>query len=289
MIAPIRFGMPENACDCHVHVLQPGRFPYAATRTYTPPGASAAELLALEDALGVRRVIVVQPSVYGVDNSCLLDALRQLGARARGVAVIDANTPDSTLDALGAAGVRGVRLNLEAEGVHDPAVSARRLVGAADRVRARGWHVQVATKLPVIAAMADTVTGLGVPVVFDHFAGARARDGSGQPGFDTLLRMLRSGTVYLKLSAAHRLSERTDCADMAGIARPLIDAAPDRMLWASDWPHTAPQRPGHTLAEMDPFFDIDDGQALGLLEDWAPSPETRRMILAGNPARLYGF
>ena len=280
---------PEGACDCHVHIFRPDSFPYAAARTYTPPAATVDDLRDQQAALGLSRAVIVQPSVYGTDNRCLADALRQLGGRARGVAVINAETRDETLDDLAACGVRGVRLNLENEGLLDPEAAWDRLRETGARVRPRGWHVQVLTSLAVVAALADRIEALGVPLVLDHFGGARAAAGPEQPGFACLLRLLERGHVHVKLSAAYRISERPDWADLSPLARALIAAAPDRVLWASDWPHPGPRQPGERDPDIDPFHLVDDAQLLALLSDHAPDPTTRRAILVDNPARLYGF
>ncbi len=151
----VAFAVPEGACDCHVHVFgAAAEFPFAARRGYTPPPASAAELLALQQALHLSRVVIVQPSVYGSDNSCTLDGMRRLGPRARGVAVIDAATSQAALDEMQRAGIRGVRVNLETAGETDPDAARRNLAAAVERVAPLGWHVQVYTRLSVIAELA---------------------------------------------------------------------------------------------------------------------------------------
>ena len=171
--------------------------------------ASVDELSALLRALHLSRVVIVQPSVYGTDNSCTLDGMRRLGAaRARGVAVIGDATSDAELDAMHRAGIRGVRVNLETAGESDPDLARRLLADAVARVAGRGWHVQVYTRLPVIAALSEEVARLPVPVVFDHFGGAQAAGGVGQPGFAALLDLVRAGHAYVKVSAAYRSSQR---------------------------------------------------------------------------------
>src|SRR5665213_403597 len=168
------FRVPPGACDCHVHVFgAAAEFPFVAGRGYTPPPASADDLLELQNALSLSRVVIVQPSVYGADNSCTLDGMRRLGPeRARGVAVIDDNTTAAALQDMHAAGIRGVRVNLETSGVADPALSRRNLAAAVKRVAPLGWHVQVYTRLSVVEAVHDDVINSGVPIVFDHFGGA---------------------------------------------------------------------------------------------------------------------
>jgi predicted TIM-barrel fold metal-dependent hydrolase len=287
----VSFAPPRGACDCHVHVFGDAvAFPFATRRGYTPPPAGADELLALQRALRLWRVVIVQPSVYGSNNSCTLDGMRQLGKRARGVAVIDAATSNAALDEMHRAGIRGVRVNLATAGESDPAQARRDLAAAVARVRPLGWHVQVYTELSVIAALQEELSQLGVPVVFDHFGGATAAGGVEQPGFAALLALVRAGHAYVKLSAAYRSSDKAPAYDdMAPLARALLAANPDRVLWGSDWPHPHAASPGAAPDDIAPFYDIDDGLALNQLRLWAPSAATRRKILTDNPARLYDF
>jgi predicted TIM-barrel fold metal-dependent hydrolase/predicted NBD/HSP70 family sugar kinase len=287
----VSFAVPAGACDCHVHVFgRAAQFPFAARRGYTPPSADSDELLALQRVLHLSRVVIVQPSVYGSDNSCTLDGMRRLGERARGVAVIDAATSNAALDQLHRAGIRGVRVNLATAGESDPAQARRNLAEAVARVAPRGWHVQVYTELSVIAALREEVPRLGVPIVFDHFGGATAAAGVGQPGFDALLALVAAGHAYVKVSAAYRSSDKAPAYDdVAPLAQALIAANPDRIVWGTDWPHPHAARPGAALDEVAPFHDIDDGLALNQLPQWAPSAAMRRKILIENPARLYDF
>ena len=148
---PVNFQMPGGACDSHLHIFgDPARYPMSPARSYTPEPASIEQSRALHRALHVDRVVLVQPSIYGTDNMCLLDALRQLGARARGVAVIDDQTPDTAIDAMDRVGVRGIRINLGTVGVTDPAIAQQRFAGAVRRVKDRRWHIQMYTQLSVI-------------------------------------------------------------------------------------------------------------------------------------------
>ncbi len=287
----VTFAVPAGACDCHVHVFgRAAQFPFAAQRGYTPPPASAAELLALQEALHLSRVVIVQPSVYGSDNSCTLDGMRRLGERARGVAVIDKATSNATLDEMHRAGIRGVRVNLATAGESDPSQARRNLAAAVARVAPLGWHVQVYTQLSVIAALHDEVPRLGVPIVFDHFGGAQATGGIEQPGFAALLALVSAGHAYVKVSAAYRSSDKAPAYDdVAPLARALIAANPERILWGTDWPHPHAAPPGAALGAIAPSYDIDDGLALNQLRVWAPTAAMRRKILVENPARLYDF
>jgi predicted TIM-barrel fold metal-dependent hydrolase len=287
----VNFAVPAGACDCHVHVFGAApEFPFVASRGYTPPPAGPDELFRLQNALHLSRVVIVQPSVYGADNSCTLDGMRQLGPeRARGVAVIDAKTSDAELREMHAAGIRGVRVNLETSGQTDPAQSRRNLAAAVKRIAPLGWHVQVYTRLSVIEALYDDVMRLDVPIVFDHFGGAQAEGGVAQPGFDKLLALVASGRAYVKVSGHYRSSTRPPAFDdVAPLARALIAANADRIVWGTDWPHPHHAEPGKEN-EITPSFDIDDGLALNQVGRWAPTAATRRKLLVDNPARLYEF
>lgn len=287
----LAFEVPSGACDCHVHVFGPvDRFPYSAGRLFTPGPASVEELISLHGGLGLERVVIVQPSSYGAENGCTLDALRRLGGRARGVAVIDAETSDASLRDMHAAGVRGVRLNLETFGRHDPVAARELLIATAARIAPLGWHVQVFTNLGVILALREDIMSLRVPLVVDHFGRADAALGVSQPGLTALLSLVAAGNVYVKVSAPYRISAMPDYADAAAIARALIEANPDRMLWGSDWPHPGgrpgvPRRP----EVIEPFRPEDDGAALNRLRSWVSDAAQLRKILVENPARLYGF
>ena len=289
---PVTFDVPEGACDCHVHVFATAaQFPFDERRGYTPPPASTDELEVLLRALHLSRVVIVQPSVYGSDNSCTLDGMRRLGpARARGVAVIGEATSDDALDAMHQDGIRGIRVNLETAGESDPEAARRMLIDAVARVAGRGWHVQVYTRLAVIAALREEIAHSTVPIVFDHFGGAQGAGAIGQPGFMALLDLVQAGHAYVKVSAAYRSSNQAPSyADVAPLARALIDANPDRIVWGSDWPHPHAAAPGAERDAVTPFYDIDDGLALNQLVDWAPDAAIRHKILVDNPARLYDF
>jgi predicted TIM-barrel fold metal-dependent hydrolase len=287
---PVRFKVPAGACDCHTHVFgDPARFPFAAGRTYTPEPASVAEMRKLHRALHTNRVVIVQPSVYGTDNSCTVDAIRQLAPNARGIAVIDEQTSDAALDEMHQAGIRGIRINLATVGQNDPEIGRRRLKAAIERVRTRGWHIQMYTQLAVIAALHADISASPVPIVFDHFGGAQASGGVAQPGLEVLLDLVRSGRAYVKVSAPYRGSTNApDFADMAPLATAFIAANVRRILWGTDWPHpdTTPGRPS---TEISPLRQIDDGRVFNQFAQWARDAQTRKAILVDNPAALYGF
>ena len=289
---PVTFDVPPGACDCHTHVFgDPARFPFAPTRRYTPEPATVEELRALHRTLGVSRVVVVQPSVYGTDNACTLDAIRQLGPGARGVAVIDEATPTATLAEMQRAGVRGIRLNLETSGETDPAVARRRFQRAVEQIQGLDWHIQLYTRPAVVEGLRELIMEAPVRVVFDHFAGAQAASGTGQPGVAALLALVRAGKAYVKLSAPYLVSSQSpDYPDVAPLAKALVAANPERMLWATNWPHpNSSPGAGRTATDVTPLFQIDDGRILNLLARWIPDAGVRRAVLVTNPATLYGF
>jgi predicted TIM-barrel fold metal-dependent hydrolase len=287
----VAFSVPPGACDCHTHVFgDPATFPFWPGRTYTPEPASVAQLQALHKSLGLDRVVIVHPSVYGTDNRCTLDALARLGARARGIAVIDDATSDAQLDAMHSAGIRGVRVNLETFGQVDPLAGQQRFRRAVQRLARRPWHVQLYARSSVVEALETDVMACPIPVVFDHFGGAQAAAGVDQAGFRSLVRMVGAGKAYVKVSAAYRISSREDFTDVIPLARALIAANPQRILWGSDWPHpSGAPRPGRTATDIAPSLAVDDVGLFNQLAVWAPDAALRNTILVENPARLFGF
>ena len=285
--------IPVGACDCHTHVfLDAKRFPFAPQRKYTPPEATDGQLFGLLEQLQVERVVIVQPSVYGTDNAATLRGIAVLGQeRARGVAVIDERTTGAELDRLATAGVRGVRVNLELSGEADPKRSADILRRTSEQLAGRGWHIQIYSHLSLIAALADAIAMLPVPVVLDHFAGVHASKGLHQSGLRTVLDLAATGRIYVKLSAAYRCStEAPRYADLQPIAEAFIAANPERMVWGSDWPHPDPGfGTGRRPTDLSPALPVDDLRVLSLLREWAGDAATHQKILVDNPARLYDF
>src|SRR6516165_8823755 len=289
---PVNFDVPGGACDCHTHIhADPEKFPFFAGRVYTPEPASPQEMSELHRSLHIERVVIVTPSVYGTDNSATLFGIKARGPTARGVAVIDDKTPESDLDAMQKEGFRGIRLNLATGGINDPNVAKQRFQAAVDRMKARGWHVQLYTSLPLISAIKDLVMTAPVPAVFDHFGGAQAALGVEQPGFSDLVKLVKSGKAYVKISGAYRASKLApDYPDVVPFAKALIAANPDRIVWGTDWPHPdAVTPPGRKVTDVTPLLRIDDGKLLNRLPVWAPDEAIRTKILVENPARLYGF
>ena len=285
----VAFDVPAGACDCHTHVFgDPRRFPFTPNRTYTPESASVEEMRALHQALHTTRVVIVQPSVYGTDNGCTLDGIKQLAPNARGIAVLDGQTPDAKLDDMEHAGIRGIRINLATAGQTDPELGRRRFEDAVARIGKRKWHVQMYTQLSVIEAMQKEIAASPVPVVFDHFGGAQAAAGPSQRGFDVLLELVRSGRAYVKASAPYRGSTAApEFADMGPLAKALIAANVRRILWGTDWPHPD-TTPGRAPTEISPLRPIDDGRVFNQFGSWTTAAE-RKTILVDNPRELYGF
>jgi predicted TIM-barrel fold metal-dependent hydrolase len=288
-ITKIDFDVPAGACDCHIHIFgDPQRFPFSPARVYTPETASVDELRSLHAALRIERTVVVQPSVYGTDNRCTMDAIRRLGNRARGVAVIDENTSDTELDEMGRAGVRGIRLNLSTAGITDPAGAQKRFQAALERVRNRNWHIQFNTEPRIVEALRNSLQAAPVTLVFDHFGGANAGQGLQQPGFGALMNLVKAGKAYVKISASG--DNATQPSDFTPLAKALVAANPQRILWGTNWPHPdSTQVAGRKNTDIAPLKQTDDGRILNLLPVWVPDTATRQLILVENPARLYGF
>jgi predicted TIM-barrel fold metal-dependent hydrolase len=288
----VDFPVPAGACDCHVHVFgDMKRFPLSPERSYTPPPARVDELRGQLRRLHMDRVVIVSPSVYGTNNDCALDAIGQLGPRARGIANVAPDASDAELERLRRGGIRGLRLNFESQGVADPKVAVERFRQASARAAELGWHVQVNTRVSIVEALEDQFLTSPAPVVFDHFAQAEAARGVDQPGFAALVRLLRSGRAYVKISGAYRISTwAPGYPDVASLAQGLIAANRERVLWGSDWPHPdGARRAGRSPTDLAPPLPVDDESVLNLLAVWAPDPAIRHTILVENPARLYGF
>ncbi|GLH75544.1 2-pyrone-4,6-dicarboxylate hydrolase [Bradyrhizobium sp. SSBR45G] len=275
---PPKLNAPANACDGHHHIYD-ARFPVSPHwRGGRPDGATAADYRLLQKRLGVTRHVIVQPSTYGVDNRCLLDALDQFGAEARGIVVIDENTDDTELKRMDQRGVRGVRVNFltpQAWGV----TTAERLEQTAKRIAPLGWHVQVLMSGDQIAQHEAVLAGLPVPVVFDHLGRIPQPVGLAHPGAQAMLRLADTGRGWIKLSEPYADTKigPPDYPDTSAVARACVQAAPDRVIWGSDWPHpTEKEKP-------------DDAVLFDLLSSWAPDAAIREKILVGNPAQLFGF
>lgn len=280
---------PTGACDCHVHILDPVRFPFQAKRQYTPGPATVGQMEAMHAALGVGRVVVVQNSVYGADNRCLVDALRQIGPGSRGVATIGPDTTTQDIEALDRAGVRGARINLAVSNTNDPTAASRAL--AVEQRIPPSWHVHINAELPALAAVAVQLGQMRAPPVLDHFAHARAEMGPNQPGLADILALLHAKKVVVKLSGPYQISKAAAYQDVQAMARLFVEAAPDQVIWGSDWPHTGgTNRPAdQSLDVIEAFRQEDDRFNFDLLGQWIPDPAKRQLVLVDTPTRLYGF
>jgi len=287
---PVAFEVPRGACDAHVHVIgDPAKFPMSPERDYTPPAATADELSEVLQFLKIDRVVIVTPDVYGTDNTATLAAIKRLGKdRARGVAWVAETTSAELLDSMREGGIAGIRLALYQGGAFKVAAAAKRLEAKFGLAEKRGWNLQVATPPDVIAALAAQIASSPVPVVLDTFGWVEG--GVEQPGFNTVLSLVTSGRAYIKLSEPYRLSKQgPDYPDLVPVAKALVAANPDRVLWGSGWPYVAGAVPGRQKNDLTPDLPIDAGHLLNLFAAWVPDAATRRKILVDNPARLYGF
>lgn len=281
-----------RACDAHVHVFDPARFAYAPQRRFTPAPARVDALAAHLSRLGLGRVVLVQASVYGTDNRCLVDALEHLGDRARGVAVVDEHTGTAELDRLHQAGVRAARVNLAVDRLADPA-SAWARIEAANRLVPGDWHIQLHAGLVTLTALAPSCDRLPRVFSIDHYGLPHVPSGVEQPLWRDLCAWLRSsGRVYVKLSAPYQVcGQEPGYEPMEPFVRSLVEAAPDRLVWGSDWPHTAgARRTGRKDPSIEePFRSEDDALILANVAAWLGSDEQVRRVLVENPATLYGY
>jgi D-galactarolactone isomerase len=272
MSEPVK--VPAGACDTHMHFYH-HRYPAAPTALIQPPDAWIEDYRALQRRLGLERVVVVQPTTYGRDNRAMLDALGELGEAARGVVVVDDGVSDQELETLTARGVCGVRFHMLPGG----ALPWDLLETVAARVASFGWHVQLQMNGHEFPERVDQLRRLPCPLVVDHVGRFMPPVAVDDPAFHALRTLLDGGRCWVKLSAPYESSkaEAPRYGDVAPLARALAVAAPERMLWASNWPH-----PGQDPAP-------DDARLLDLLGDWVDDEATRERILVTNPATLYGF
>ncbi len=271
-----KFVLPAGACDCHAHVIGPvEKYPFVAERSYTPPAASLEAYKRLHQVLGIQRAVIVQPSVHGTDNQVTLDAIAAYGDACRGVAVVDETVGDAELSALHDGGIRGLRLNVLFGG----GVGLQAMEPLAERVASMGWHIQLLLDASDMEGLAARIRKLPLPVVIDHMGHMNVAKGLEHPGFQALAGLVRDGVCWIKLSGNYRISSaRPHYEDVIPFARRLIEAAPDHMIWGTDWPHPA-------LYDYMP----NDGDLLNALNDYAPEADLKQAILVDNPAQLYGF
>jgi 2-pyrone-4,6-dicarboxylate lactonase len=269
--------MPAGATDSHSHIFGPReQYPYA-NPYYLPPKVLVEDYLRMLSIVGVERAVFVHAATYGTDNSLVLDVIASAPTRFRAIGLINESTTDTELERLHAGGVRGFRANLVSK-IGAQLGEARRL---ADRVKSLGWHAQFLLDAEEFPEMDKTFGDFPVDVVIDHLGRPIIEQGVGAPGFQALLRLVRNGRAWSKLSAPYRTSrDPLRYRDIVPFAHALIEAAPDRLVWGTDWPHV-------NMAQGTPM--PNDGDLCDQLAVWAPDEETRRKILVDNPARLYGF
>jgi predicted TIM-barrel fold metal-dependent hydrolase len=271
-----KVAVPPNAWDCHAHIFGPVElYPLIPGRTYTPPPASIQAYQRMLTALGLDRAVIVQPSVYGTDNRCTYDAVATSGRKWRGIAVVRPGTNTDELRRLHDEGFRGVRINLLFKG----GLAMEILEQVARLIAPLGWHLQLLIDGRDLPELAPRLRRLPVHFVIDHMGHMPAKLGLAHPGFTALFALAREGNCWVKLSGAYRISAQPyPYEDVAPIAKALVEAAPERMVWGSDWPHP-------TEKDAKP----NDAVLFDLLADWAPDEVTRHRILVENPTILYGF
>ena len=284
------FEVPMGACDCHVHVIGPqSQYPMVSDRVYTPPECGVDQLKIYLQQLKLARVVLIQPSFYGSDNTYQLLATQEIGSTARAVIVIDDKTSDRELAQMVSMGAQGVRMNLSTSGVLDPEIARRQLIQLAERIQDFGLHIQIYSSPQIFAGIAKTIYTLPVPVVFDHFASIQAAGFQASRELPVILDLLKSGQIYIKLSGVYRISSASpDYAEVKDLAQRYVETNPDRILWASDWPHTN-TLPGIPASQITPYRTVDDKKVLQLLPQWIPDRHNLLKVLVSNPERLYRF
>jgi 2-pyrone-4,6-dicarboxylate lactonase len=273
--------LPEGSIDTHVHIFEPG-YPLSLGRGYNPPPSTLADLKHLHRTLGIDRVVFTQPSIYGTDNSAILDGMKALNAetpnRARCVVAITLDMSDKELAALDAAGVRGVRLNTDNKG--GMPIEINDIPKLAARISPFGWHIEFLFPGHEIIDLMPVFTALNVPMSIGHFAYQPATAGVGAPGFQALLELMRRGNTWMKISGANRISkgDLPPYDDVKQLAHALIEAAPERIMWGTDWPH-----PNKYVVNP------NDGDLVDAFGEWVTDQRMRQKIIVDTPAEFYRF
>ncbi len=270
-----RFKLPPGATDAHCHVFGPGdKFPYAPNRRYTPEDAPKEMLAALHAHLGVERTVIVQASCHGSDNRAMLDAIADDRKRIRGVAIVDASFGDAEYKTLHDGGVRGARFNFVKHlgGRPDMDLFQRTV----DRIKEMGWHIVLHLDAPDIIPLSGMIRKLPLPFVIDHMGRVPGKDGIEQPPLKALLELAKLDKCWVKVCGAERIS-LPPYAEAVPIARAIVQAAPDRVLWGTDFPHP------------NPTHEADEADLVDLVPQYASDPLAQKRLLVDNPARLYGF
>lgn len=274
------FEVPKSAIDTHAHIFGPeSKYPYSSARGYTPPDASLADFRQLHDVLGIERAVLIQPSVYGTDNSAMLDAVAQSRGNMLAVAAVGEDVTDEELERLHRSKVRAARVNLVDKGGM-PFSSIDSVRQFTQRIKPLGWHLEVLMHVHQFPDLIDVISSMAVDVVVGHLGYMKTSEGIENQGFQDFLQLLKLGKTWVKLSGSYRITVEDEApySDVVPYAQALINAAPDRVIWGSDWPH--------------PFFlgnMPNDGVLLDQLLNWASTEELRNKILVDNPNKLYGF
>jgi predicted TIM-barrel fold metal-dependent hydrolase len=273
--APAKLRAPANAADCHHHIYD-ARYPADPKAVLRPGDALVEDYRALQQRIGTTRHVIVQPSTYGVDNRCTLDALAAFGGEARAVAVVNDSVADAELKRMDALGVRGIRFNLAQAG----ATTAEMIEPLSKRVNALGWHIQINATAATITAIMDILNRVPSPIVFDHLAHIPEPADAEDALFARVRALIDKGRTWVKLSGAYQDSKLgpPSYGDSGAVARAYVKAAPERLVWGSDWPHPSEQQ-----------GKPDDALLFDLLADWAPDEAVRHRILVQNAEVLYGF
>ena len=272
-----RITVPPLATDTHFHILGPAtKYPYVEDREYTPPDALPEHYRHLFHTLGVGRAVLVQPSVYGSDNRCMLESASLLGVATRNIAVVSNDASEQELEDLHDAGTRGVRFIL----AHKGGVPVSQLEQLSERIKAFGWHVQFLLRPAALIDLESRLKSLPTDFVIDHLGLIRPSEGGVlQPAFKALLRLVQTGRCWVKFTGGYRISSETPpYRDVIPMAQELVRARPDRILWGSDWPHVMLKG---TMPNTTALLDV--------LGEWVPDDNVRRQILIDNPQRLFGF
>ena len=271
------FEMPAHACDAHMHAFGPqALYPHVEHPHYTLPDGKLDAYLQLMNVLQLERFVIVQPSFYGTDNRCLIDTLNAAGPIARGVVMIEEGTDAATLDGYHRAGVRAVRLDLFARSAWPTEEIQHYITRMARLCTSLGWHVQFYAPGWVVRNLIAFLADVQSDFVIDHMGYMLEEDGLTPADFERLLTLLKDGNCWLKLSAPYRIAKHRGYDAVAPMAQKIIDAAPHKVIWGSDWPHI-------------PDSTRDTGELLNLLGAWTDDPAVRQMILSDNPARLFDY
>jgi predicted TIM-barrel fold metal-dependent hydrolase len=266
---------PAGAADCHHHIYD-AKYPVDPRSTLRPGDASVEDYRALQRRIGTTRNVIVQPSTYGTDNRCTLDALVAFGPTARAVAVVDTTVSDAELKRMNELGVRGIRFNLATGGATTPEM----IEPLSKRANDLGWHIQINAPAATIMEIKDILNRVPSPIVFDHLAHIPEPEGTAHPLFAVVTALIDKGDTWVKLSGAYADTKigPPSYSDSSAVARAYVKKAPERLVWGSDWPH-----PGERDNKP------DDAVLFDLLLDWAPDERVRNRILVQNPETLYGF